>query len=153
MANRFRLATILRLRERERDHAAKLVEEVFRAIAILDSRIHELQLEYEKIDSTRQEYLVGEVRLQKLLDAQRYQLILVGQMQHFAQQKNAILEELKRRQANLLVKQQAVKAIEKLKENHEQQESQLQQRLLQSRIDEFSNFHSALQRQNDSHSS
>jgi flagellar protein FliJ len=153
MANRFRLATILRLRERERDHAAKLVEEVFRAIAILDSRIHELQLEYEKIDSTRQEYLVGEVRLQKLLDAQRYQLILVGQMQHFTQQKNAILEELKRRQANLLVKQQAVKAIEKLKENHEQQESQLQQRLLQSRIDEFSNFHSALQRQNNSHSS
>lgn len=146
MAAPFRLATILRLRERERDEAAKQVEEVFRAIAILDRNHEELSSEYRSIDATRQSYLVGEVKLQKLLDVQRYQLILLGQIQHIDQQKSLILEELQRRQAHLLEKQQAVKAIEKLKEHHLLDDSKHQQRLLQSRIDEYSNYQAVIRR-------
>lgn len=138
MAAPFRLATVLRLRERERDRAAQDLDQVQRAIAIVDERANEIQTEHRRMDLERQEASQGQVAIHRLLDAQRYQLILLGQLQHVSQQRQQLVQEKERREKILVTKQQAVKTLEKLKEKHQEEDRLVQQLRQQSRIDEWS---------------
>ena len=138
MAPTFRLATVLRLRERERDQAAQDLDQVHRAIAIIDERTQEIQREHRRMDDERQQASQGAIAVHRLLDAQRYQLILVGQLQHISQQRQQLLQEQERREKVLVTKQQAVKTLEKLKQKHQEEEMHIQQLRQQSRIDEWS---------------
>lgn len=143
MAAHFRLATVLRLRERERDQAAGEVEQVHRAIAIVDGRIEELQSEYRQMDDFRQDASIGAISIHRLLDVQRYQLVLTGQIQHAKQQREQLLVELRKREAKLTAIQQKVKVLEKLKEKHLEDDRILQQARQQARIDEWSSIREA----------
>ena len=138
MAAPFRLATVLRLRERERDRAAQDLDQVQRASAIVDERANEIQTEHRRMDLERQEASQGQVAIHRLLDAQRYQLILLGQLQHVSQQRQQLVQEKERREKILVTKQQAVKTLEKLKEKHQEEDRLVQQLRQQSRIDEWS---------------
>ncbi len=147
MANSFRLATVLRLRERERDHAAQELELVHRAIAILDERSNEIRGEHHRMDLERQSASQGAVAVHRLLDAQRYQLMLLGQLQHLQQQREQLLHEKTRREQVLIEKQKSVKSLEKLKEKHAEDDRNLQQQRQQSRVDEWSVVREAQKRQ------
>ncbi len=148
MATTFRLATVLKLRERERDAAAMAVQEVYRALQILDERSRELQAEHLEIDRQRQSQLQGAIAVRRLLDGQRYQMVLLGQLQHIAQQQEQLQEEKERREAVLVKRQQEVKVLEKLREKHQEEERKILEARQQSRIDEWSTVRSARNSQN-----
>lgn len=148
MATTFRLATVLKLRERERDAAAMAVQEVYRALQILDERSRELQAEHQEIDRQRHSQLQGAIAVRRLLDGQRYQMVLLGQLQHIAQQHDQLQEEKTRREAVLVKRQQEVKVLEKLREKHQEEERKILEARQQSRIDEWSTVRSARNSQN-----
>jgi flagellar export protein FliJ len=134
----FRLENLLRLRRQERDRASKESADAQLAIARLDEKLNEIDLQNRAMDALRKESSAGNIDLGQILDAQRYQLVLAAQASHIARDRALLVQELQRRQAQLLRCQQAVKAIEKLKENHHRSAEELFRRREQSQLDEWS---------------
>lgn len=143
MAVPFRLASVKKLRERERDTAAMAVQEVHRAIEILESRATEIREENQAMDRERQQALQGSISVHRLLDSQRYQIVLLGQLQHIQQQQQQLQQEKHAREAILVKHQQSVKVLEKLEEKHDLEQQRIAEARQQSRIDEWSTVRSA----------
>lgn len=145
----FRLESVLKLRSRERDFAGKEVADAKAAIALLDSKLQEIAIEQRQMEMRRRPASDGKVSLNQILDAERYQLVLAAQYSHLLNDRSLLVQELERRQANLVTRQQAVKALEKLKQVHHDQAADLLLKREQSAMDEWSQVqHSSDQRRN-----
>jgi flagellar export protein FliJ len=134
----FRLATLLRLRERERDSAAQEVRDAKMAIERVEQAKRELTEQNEEMNSLRKQASHGAINLRQLLDAQRFQMILNAQVQQLDQNLNELSAELGRREAVLLRCQQNVKSLEKLKEQRAEAAATLALAKQQERTDEWS---------------
>ncbi|MFY8199168.1 MAG: hypothetical protein ACOVLE_00750, partial [Pirellula staleyi] len=104
----FRLATLHKLRERDRDVAGKAVQEVRGALEILDERQREIEKSNRSMDAYRKQASTGAINLQQILDAQRFQMVLAAQAAQIAEQQGTLRQELERRQFALLKCQQDV---------------------------------------------
>ncbi len=141
-ANRFN--SIELLRERERDAAAALVNEVRRAVEIVDERIHANQQEIAEMNKEQQSVSHGMISIRDLTEIQRYQLVLLGQIQHLQGQRATLIEEQTRREALLLKAQQSLKSLQKLQEQYRQEALVIDAARLQGRLDEWSNTRTVL---------
>lgn len=139
MTSSFRFDSILHLRHRQRDAAAMAVDEVARAIRILDDQLTELQQEITSLDGERKLALRGTVSVGQLMEIQRHQLMLLGNVQYINQQRGKLLHEKTRRDSALLKAQQALKSLEKLKEKQKADDEFRAAALMQSRLDEWAN--------------
>ncbi len=140
MTYRFRLATLLKIRERERDEAGRAVQEAQVAIdRILDAQ-REIDTINEQMDSVRKQASYGNVLLTQLLDAQRYQLVLAAQSSQLQQNLQTLQDELGRRRDVLIQRQQAVKSLEKFREQRSKEAEKIELARNQSRLDEWSNI-------------
>lgn len=144
MSPPFRFASILRLRIRERDLAASAVEEVVRAMAMIDSQVDEARAELQSLVHERKKASTGNVAVSNLLDFQRHQLVLMGNIQFLTQQRSTLLQEKQRRESKLMKAQQAVKSFENLSEQQQNEARRLENERLQSRLDEWSNTRSVV---------
>lgn len=145
----FRLESVLKLRSRERDRAGKEVADAQAAIAMLDSKLQEIATEQRQMEMRRRPAIDGKVSLSQILDAERYQLVLAAQYSNLLNDRSLLAQELERRQANLVTRQQAVKALEKLKQFHKDQVADLVLKREQSAMDEWSQVqYSSDQRRN-----
>jgi flagellar protein FliJ len=135
---KFRLATLLKLRERERDAAAKDVSDARLAIDRVESAKQETLDQNEAMNVVRKSATQGTFDLRQVLDAQRFQMILAAQLEQLNDQLGKLNQELERRQAILLRYQIAVKSLEKLRDqrNHSAEQSALAKQ--QERLDEWS---------------
>jgi flagellar export protein FliJ len=140
--NRFN--SIETLRERERDAAAALVNEVRRAVEIVDERIHANQQEIAEMNKEQQSVSHGAISIRDLTEIQRYQLVLLGQVQHLQGQRATLIEEQTRREALLLKAQQSLKSLQKLQEQYRQEALVIDAARLQGRLDEWSNTRTVL---------
>ncbi len=132
MSFQFRFDSVLQLRNRERDTAAGAVSEVRRAIEMVDGKIEELQMELADLDRQRRDSLLGAIELNPLIEVQRYQLLLIGQIQYLQKQRETLVVEQHRREAILVKAQQAVKSFEKLEEHQRQEHAKVEASQLQS---------------------
>jgi len=139
MSFRFRFASILQLRCRERDTAAAGVEEVDRAISLVDQQIEDSRAELNDLAEQRKAASTGNVAIGSLMDFQRHQLILMGNIQYLSQQRSTLLQEKTRRDIKLMKAQQAVKSFENLSEQQNAEFKKIEAERLQSRLDEWSN--------------
>jgi flagellar FliJ protein len=139
MSFQFRFDSILQLRYRERDFAASAVEEVHRAISLVEGQLQETKAELDAVAEQRKNASTGYVAVSSLLDLQRHQLILIGNTQHLKQQISTLEQEKTRREIKLMKAQQAVKSFEKLREQQQEEAKQQEALRLQSRLDEWSN--------------
>ena len=139
MSRKFRLATLLKIRERERDQAGQAVSDALIAIAKMDEAKRDIDQQNRAMDELRKQSSNGRISLGQILDAQRYQLVLAAQAAHIAQDRSLLVQELERRQAKLLKCQQAVKSLEKLRDNRFAAEDELALKKEQERLDEWSN--------------
>ncbi len=139
MSFQFRFDSILQLRCRERDFAASAVEEVQRAILLVQTQLNETQSELNELAEQRKNASTGNVAVSSLLDFQRHQLILIGNTQHLKQQISTLEQERTRREIKLTKAQQAVKSFEKLRAQQEEESQREEALRLQSRLDEWSN--------------
>jgi flagellar export protein FliJ len=147
MPAKFRLATLLKIRESERDIAGRDVQDALLAMQRMDEAKQEIDRTNREMDQVRKRASIGQMSLTQLLDAQRYQMVLAAQAAHIEANKSQLQQELTRRQAKLLKCQQAVKSLEKLRDNRIAAAEQMEFVRDQNRLDEWSATQSAIRMQ------
>ena len=141
---KFRLATLLKIRERDRDLAAKAVQDVRLAIERLDDAQKEIDESNRQMNDARKHSSFGAINLHQILDAQRYQMVLSAQSDQIADHKGKLNQELERRQFALVQSQKAVKSLEKLRDQRAQAADVLALAKQQERLDEWSSIRHAM---------
>jgi flagellar export protein FliJ len=141
---KFRLATLLKLRERDRDLAAKAVQDVLSAMSKLDEAQREIDQSNRDMDAYRKQASHGSINLHLILDAQRYQMVLSAQSAQIADHKSKLKQELERRQFTLVQTQQAVKSLEKLRDQRQEAAEVHALAKQQERLDEWSSIRHAM---------
>jgi flagellar protein FliJ len=119
---KFRMATYLRLREAVRDERRSHLAQAYQAEAIL---LHEQgRLEAESAAAAarvRDAAGPGQVNVDDMLDAQRYQMVLRAQRQQLAGQHQQIQTEIQRRHQALVEANRDVQVLEKLRDRQQDQ--------------------------------
>src|SRR5690349_12179354 len=104
----------MRLRVRERDKAAQSLQQAQLARQKLLDQVRELEEESQQLVQLRSAASVGQVDIQRVLDAQRYQLTLIESIRSIGSNIALIDQEIEKRRAKLVVCEQEVRALEKL---------------------------------------
>jgi flagellar export protein FliJ len=141
---KFRLATLLKIRERDRDLAAKAVQDVRLALEKLDIAQQEIDQANRQMNEARKQSSFGAINLHQILDAQRYQMVLSAQSAQIADHKGKLNQELERRQFALVQSQKAVKSLEKLRDQRAQAADIHALARQQDRLDEWSSIRHAM---------
>ena len=141
---KFRLATLLKIRERDRDIAAKAVQDVRLAIEKLDEAQRDIDDANQQMNEARKQSSFGAINLRQILDAQRYQMVLSAQAAQIADHKSKLNQELERRQFALVQSQKAVKSLEKLRDQRVQAADVHALAKQQERLDEWSSIRHAM---------
>lgn len=125
---KFRLATLLRLREAERDERRADLAKAYQAADILKQKQRDIEQEQEET-RLQQLQLVGpgQASVEKILNGQRYSLILRVNLTQLAQQQAQVAAEVERRRLVLVEADRQVRILEKLSEKKfaEYQEEEL----------------------------
>jgi flagellar protein FliJ len=114
---RFRLATLLRLREAWRDERRAQLAEAQRAEELVLQRIAELSQELADLhrhclDAARP----GALDVDRLVDAARYEMILKVERQSADQQRQVVVAEVQKRRDGLMAADREVRVLEKLRQ-------------------------------------
>ena len=114
---RYRLASLLKLREATRDERRAELAEAYRADNLLKERIGNIDAEMESLKNRQRSTVTpGVVDVDLLVESQRYEVTLKTEKAHFEQQRQTIAEEIDRRQQRLIEATREVRVLEKLKE-------------------------------------
>ncbi|MBX3414582.1 MAG: flagellar export protein FliJ [Pirellulales bacterium] len=120
---RFRLTTLLKLREAARDERRNRLAEAHRAEDIVANRIREIDTELaeqRRVPVTAT--MPGKrIQLDSLLEAERYELLLRAERQSVERQRGEIVEEIERRRLALVAADREVRILERLRENQAEQ--------------------------------
>ena len=111
----FRLATLLRLREAERDECRTRLASAMGVEAELHTQMQQLQA---KISAARRDYTadVGHVDVDRLLAAQRYEIVLEMDRRRLAEQQVVVAAEIETCRTALVEADRAVRVLERLRE-------------------------------------
>jgi flagellar export protein FliJ len=130
----------MRLRERDRDKAAQALQQAQLAKQKLLDQIQELEAEGQQLVGLRGQASVGQVDVRQLLDAQRYQMTLLETVRGIEGNIALIETEIDKRRAKLVVCEQGVKVLEKLREQQQEVWVAEQNSRSQSRLDEWASY-------------
>jgi flagellar FliJ protein len=114
---KFRLATLMRLRENTRDERRSELAEAYRVDDLIKQRIESLVAEMDSLKTQRRATAgPGTVDVDSLVEAQRYEAALKTQQAQFKEQRQAIAGEIQSRQQRLVEANREVRVLEKLRE-------------------------------------
>jgi flagellar export protein FliJ len=117
---RFRLAPVLKLQEAARDERRSELAEAYRAEDALHARMRELDQALEKLkQECRSNSQPGVVDVDRLIDAQRYELLVVSQRQLLKQHELSLSAEIERRREALVSADREVRMLQKLREKQQ----------------------------------
>ena len=134
---KFRLATLLRLREATRDERRAALAEAYRVDDVLRERIGGMQAELDRLkNQCRRIAGPGDVDIDQLVEAQRYEVGLRAQQNQLTRQRKAVAEEIERRRQALLEADREVRVLEKLRDKQAALHLHEQQRRDVKRLDE-----------------
>lgn len=120
---RFRLTTLLKLREAARDERRGRLAEAHRAEDIVLNRIREID---EELAEQRRIPVTATVpgkriQLDSLVEAERYEMLLRAERHSVERQRADIVEEIERRRQALIAADREVRILERLRERQEEQ--------------------------------
>jgi flagellar protein FliJ len=132
---KFRLATLLRLREVTRDECQTQLAQAYRADEIVEHEQERIKTELAELENeSRSAASPGELDVDRLLEARRYGLVLGAQQRNATAQREAIAEEIERRRRKLVEANREVRVLEELRgkqqERHRESESRLEVKAL-----------------------
>ena len=136
MATDFRLATLLKLREQTRVERRRELAQAFEAERILRDRAAQLQADIEATQQRTRDAARGNVNVESLLNARRYELSVKGQLAEANQQIAQVLAEIERRRQALLEADRDVKVLEKLRDLQSEQHAALERKRENRQLDE-----------------
>ena len=146
MAKAFTLQTVARLREERRDAARARLADALRAADVLEQRRADLAERFEQLLQQRRS--ASETSdTAWLLNAGRYELVLRADEKTLAENRKTIEQEIERRRVALAEADRDVRALELLKQRHEQRQRAEARRVEGRRLDEFVMTRRALQTQ------
>jgi len=141
---RFRLATLLRLREAARDQRRSELAEAHRVDEVLHARAEGVRRELEWLkDRCRRAAGPGTVNVDQLVEGQRYELTLKAQGTQIQRQREMVVQEIQRRREALLAADRDVRVMEKLREKQAQQHREEEERQEHKRLDEVASLRAA----------
>jgi flagellar export protein FliJ len=125
---KFRLATLLRLREATRDERRAELAQAYRADEIIQKEKQRLAREMVALkDQARRASAPGQLDLDRLLETRRHEVLLRSQQQHAEQQREAIQAEIERRRQVAVDANRQVRVLEQLRqrqyERHRREEN------------------------------
>lgn len=124
----FRLATLLRLRESIRDQRRQDLAQALRAEELLRQEQQRVEDELRQLtERARQAAAPGEVHVDMLLEAERFELVLLARRRLLASQQETLQAEIQRRRAALVEANRQVQVLQRLRqrqaERHRQEEN------------------------------
>lgn len=131
----FRFATIQRLHEHRRDEVGREVSQAYEAVAKIDERIGEVQMQLDA--AKREQQSISVDRVDSLLAAGRYQLQLKADLQQLEQTRQQLQVEAQRRVDRLREAQAEVQKFEHLRVIAAEKLLADQNQRMQAEIDEF----------------
>jgi flagellar FliJ protein len=135
---KFRLETLQRVREARRDEQRASLAEAYHAEQILAERQAELAAESAALRELRRAATADRyLNVNRLLEAQRYELLLKAQDQELTKQHLLLAAETERRRQLLVEADREVRVLELLDEKHQQAYNREQQRLETKTLDEI----------------
>jgi flagellar export protein FliJ len=133
----FRLDALRRLRVVHRDQQRSALADAFRAEQVLAERRAELDQEQAELRSVQRAAIESRhLNVNQLVEAQRYQTILVARDQQLADQSRRLAEEIERRRLNLVEADRAVRVLDLLDEKHRREHRLKAERQETKRLDE-----------------
>jgi flagellar FliJ protein len=134
---KFRLATLQKVREAHRDRERAALAEAFRAEQVLADRRKELAAETEELQNLQRSAVAGPLLdVNRLIEAQRYELVLKARSAELAQQQAMLAVETERRRQQLIEADREVRVMERLEERHHQAHRRREQRSEVKQLDE-----------------
>lgn len=134
---KFRLATLLKLREATRDERRTELAEAYRADDILVQRLQEIRGELSATSAEcRKAAGPGAVNIDLLIESQRYEVTLRAYERQTLAQRERLAAEIERRREALLAADREVKVLEKLREHQIERHSAEENRRDVKRLDE-----------------
>ena len=134
---RFRLETLQKVREARRDEHRASMAEAFRAEQVLAESRADLIVEANEVRELQRSATVGKyLDVNKILEAQRYELLLKARSQELAKQAILLAAETERRRQILVESDRDVRALELLDERHRREFNTNQQRTETKQLDE-----------------
>lgn len=134
---KFRLATLQKVREAKRDQQRQALAEAFRAEQVLSEARAEITA--EEIELREMQHAAVQSKyldVNRLLEAQRYELLLKARAMELAKQATLLSAETERRRQLLIEADRDVRVLEKLDERHRQEHEQQRRRTECKAMDE-----------------
>jgi len=132
-----RLATLLRVRESERDQRRTELFHAVHSLDIVRKQLTELAQEAQKIQRlTRESSRPGSLNVNRLLNSHRYDLLLEVRHQQLCQRESALTSLVERRREMVVDADREVRILEKLIEKEDDQRRLTQHHLDQQLQDE-----------------
>ncbi len=117
---RYRLASLLKLREATRDERRAELAEAYQAETVLAQRRRELDGAIrDNREQLRETAGAGQINVDTLVGGHRHQLLLAAQQQLMDRQRQQLETEIERRRERLVEADQEVRAMEKLRERQQ----------------------------------
>lgn len=136
----FRLNTLQKVREIHRDQQRSSLAEAFRAEQVLAESRAQLVVEERELRELQRSATDGQyLDVNRLLEAQRYELLLKAQSQELAKQAVLLAAESERRRQTLVEADREVRVLEMLDERHRDAHNRDEQRAETKRLDEAAN--------------
>jgi flagellar export protein FliJ len=134
---KFRLATLQRLREARRNQERASLAEAFRAEQILAEHRAALVAEQVALRGLQRDAAAGRyLNVNRLLEAQGYEVVLKARELELARQKELLAVEIERRRQAVVEADREVRVLELLDERHRRQHQRDQQRTEMKQLDE-----------------
>jgi flagellar FliJ protein len=131
------MATMLRLREAERDEKRLRLAEAQRAEDVVTGRITEIDAELLDLrTSAARRSRPGPVDVDALMELQRFELLLKAERQSSEEQKRLVAAEVERRRETLVAADREVRTLEKLRDHQLEQHRLDEERRERKRTDE-----------------
>ncbi|MGD0384363.1 MAG: flagellar export protein FliJ [Thermoguttaceae bacterium] len=141
---KFRLATLLKLREAVRDERRAELAQAYRADDVLNKLLEQTRTELNYLeDQCRKAAGPGTIDIDRLIETQRYEILLKLQQRHLNEQRGRLAAEIERRRVALLAANREVRVLEKLRERQLEQHQQAENRLDIKRLDEVARLQTA----------
>lgn len=133
----FRLETLRKVREATRDQCRSALANAFRAEEVLSTKRDELVAEQNALRSVRRSAVAGRyLDVNRLLEAQRYELLLKARGEELSKQAALLAAEIERRRQILVEADREVRVLELLDERLRREHDRRQGRLEVKQLDE-----------------
>ena len=133
----FRLTALLRIRESRRDECRAALADAYRVDEVLRKQFETLSQEINALrEFCRLKASPGTVDIDRLVEAQRYELVTRAQQRNIAQQRQTVAAEVERRRQALVESDREVRVLEKLRERQAEQHRHEEELRETKRLDE-----------------